>query len=60
MDAYLFTHMKIKEENIISEFKKTLEIGRKYSEQNVISVLLQGLMLVNFTQLLIVRNNWKR
>jgi len=39
MDAYLFTHMKIKEENIISEFKKTLEIGRKYSEQNVISVL---------------------
>ena len=39
MDAYLFTHMRIKEENIISEFQKTLEIGRKYSEENVISVL---------------------
>ena len=39
MDAYLFTHMRIKEENIIPEFQKTLEIGRKYSEQNVISVL---------------------
>ena len=39
MDAYLFTHMGIKEEKIIPEFEKTLEIGRKYSEQNVISVL---------------------
>ena len=39
MDAYLFTHMGIKEEEIIPEFKKTLEIGRKYSQQNVISVL---------------------
>ena len=39
MDAYLFTHMGIKEEEIIPEFKKTLEIGRKYSKENVISVL---------------------
>ena len=28
MDAYLFTHMKIKEDKIISEFKKTLDISR--------------------------------
>ncbi|MDA0756947.1 MAG: hypothetical protein O2864_06555 [Crenarchaeota archaeon] len=39
MDAYLFTHMGIKEDGIISEFEKTLEIGRKFSQQNVISVL---------------------
>tara|TARA_Y100000590_G_scaffold24490_1_gene27818 strand:- start:8750 stop:9520 length:771 start_codon:yes stop_codon:yes gene_type:complete len=39
MDAYLFTHMQIKEENIISEFKKTLEIGRNFSDENVISVI---------------------
>ena len=39
MDAYLFTHMRIKEEEIISEFKKTLEIGRNFSKENVISVL---------------------
>ena len=39
MDAYLFTHMRIKEEQIIPEFEKTLEIGRKSSQQNVISVL---------------------
>ena len=28
MDAYLFTHMKIKEDKIISEFEKTLDISR--------------------------------
>ena len=39
MDAYLFTHMKIKEEKIISEFQKTLDLGRSLSENNVISVL---------------------
>ena len=39
MDAYLFTHMNINEDGIIPEFKKTLEIGRKYSEKNVISVI---------------------
>ena len=39
MDAYLFTHMKIKEEKIISEFQKTLDLGRSISENNVISVL---------------------
>ena len=39
MDAYLFTHMGIKEEGIIPEFKKTLEIGRNFSEENVISVI---------------------
>ena len=38
-DAYLFTHMGIKDEVIIHEFKKTLEIGRKYSDENVISVI---------------------
>ena len=39
MDAYLFTHMKIKEDNIITEFQKTLDIGRKQFEKNVISVI---------------------
>ena len=39
MDAYLFTHMGIKEEEIISEFKKTIEIGRNFSDVNVISVI---------------------
>ena len=39
MDAYLFTYMKIKEEKIISEFQKTLDIGRHLSEDNVISVI---------------------
>ena len=39
MDAYLFTHMGIKEEGIIPEFKKTIEIGRNFSEENVISVI---------------------
>jgi peptidoglycan/xylan/chitin deacetylase (PgdA/CDA1 family) len=39
MDAYLFTYMKIREEKIISEFQKTLELGRSLSENNVISVL---------------------
>ena len=39
MDAYLFTHMEIKEDGIIPEFKKTLEIGRRISDQNVISVI---------------------
>ena len=39
MDAYLFTYMGIKEENVIPEFQKTLEIGRGFSEDNVISVI---------------------
>jgi len=39
MDAYLFTYMKIKEEKIISEFEKTLQLGRSLSENNVISVI---------------------
>ena len=39
MDAYLFTHMGIKENGIIPEFKKTLELGRSFSDQNVISVI---------------------
>ena len=39
MDAYLFAHMNINEDGIIPEFKKTLEIGRRYSEKNVISVI---------------------
>jgi peptidoglycan/xylan/chitin deacetylase (PgdA/CDA1 family) len=39
MDAYLFTYMKIREEKIISEFQKTLDLGRSLSENNVISVI---------------------
>ena len=39
MDAYLFTYMKIREEKIISEFQKTLDLGRSISENNVISVI---------------------
>ena len=39
MDAYLFTHMGIKEEGIIPEFKKTIDIGRNFSDVNVISVV---------------------
>ena len=39
MDAYLFTHMGINEEGIIPEFKKTIEIGRNFSDVNVISVI---------------------
>ena len=39
MDAYLFTHMGIKEDGIIPEFKKTIEIGRNFSDMNVISVI---------------------
>ena len=39
MDAYLFTHMKIKEDGLIPEFKKALDIGRNISDHNVISVI---------------------
>jgi len=39
MDAYLFTHMKIREEGIIPEIRKTLELGRRYSDENVISLI---------------------
>ena len=39
MDAYLFTYMKIQEDKIISEFQKTLELGRNLSENNVITVI---------------------
>ena len=39
MDAYLFTHMGINEDGIVPEFKKTLELGRDFSDQNVISVI---------------------
>ena len=39
MDAYLFTYMKIREEKIVSEFQKTLDLGRSLSENNVISVI---------------------
>ena len=39
MDAYLFTHMKIEEDGLIPEIKKTLEIGRNYSKKNVISMI---------------------
>ena len=39
MDAYLFTHMKIKEDGIISEFEKTIKLSRNVSSDNVISVI---------------------
>ncbi len=39
MDAYLFTYMGIKEDKIITEFQKTLDVGRNFSEKNVISVI---------------------
>ena len=39
MDAYLFTHMKIKEEEIIPLFQKTLELSRSISENHVFSVI---------------------
>ena len=39
MDAYLFTHMKIEEKKIVSEFQKALDIGRNLSEENIISVI---------------------
>ena len=34
MDAYLFTHMKIEEKKIVSEFQKALDVGRNLSEEN--------------------------
>ena len=40
MDAYMFTYMKIKEEQIISTFKSTLNYGRKLnSDFNIITVI---------------------
>ena len=39
MDAYLFTHMKIEEKKIVSEFQKALDVGRNLSEENIISVI---------------------
>ena len=45
MDAYLFTYMRIKESKIIPEFKKTLELGRNFSDENVISVIWQDNVL---------------
>ena len=39
MDAYLFTHMKIEENEIVSEFEKALDIGRNIPKENVISVI---------------------
>ena len=39
MDAYLFTHMKIEEKKIVSEFQKALDVGRNLSEENIISVV---------------------
>ena len=39
MDAYLFTHMKIKEEEVIPIFQKTLDMSRSISEDHVFSVI---------------------
>ena len=38
MDAYLFTHMKIDEDGLVPEIEKTLEIGRNYSQENIITM----------------------
>jgi peptidoglycan/xylan/chitin deacetylase (PgdA/CDA1 family) len=40
MDAYMFTYMKIKEEEIVSTFRKTIDYGRKINPNfNVITVI---------------------
>ena len=40
MDAYMFTYMKIKEEQILSTFKETLDFGRKLNQNfNIITVI---------------------
>ena len=39
MDAYLFTHMKIEEKKIVSEFQKALDVGRNLSEENTFTSL---------------------
>ena len=40
MDAYLFTYMKIKEEQIIQTFKNTLNYGRNLdSKFNIITIV---------------------
>ena len=39
MDAYLFTHMKIKEEEIVPIFQKTLDLSRSVSENHMFSVI---------------------
>lgn len=40
MDAYMFTYMKIKEEQIVPTFKNTLDYGRKLnSDFNIITVI---------------------
>ena len=39
MDAYLFTHMKIDEDGLVPEIEKTLEIGRNYSQENIITMI---------------------
>ena len=40
MDAYLFTHMKIKEENIVATFDKSLQISRNMNNDfNIITVI---------------------
>ena len=35
MDAYLFTYMKIREEKIISDFKKHLDLGRSLNSMKI-------------------------
>ena len=39
MDAYLFTYMKISEENLISTFQKTLDYSRTLGENNVLTMV---------------------
>ena len=40
MDAYMFTYMKISEQQVVSTFKKTLEYSRKLKqEDNIITVI---------------------
>ena len=39
MDAYLFTHMKIGENEIIPTFQSTLELSRSISENHVFTII---------------------
>jgi len=39
MDAYLFTYMKIREEDLVSTFQKTLNYSRSLGDNNIITMI---------------------
>ncbi len=39
MDAYMFTYMKISEDNLISTFKKTLDYSRHLGDNNILTMV---------------------